>query len=127
MGLRQMDQVPFAAPSPAGWPDIADGWMSPEAMMTRIDWAIDGGADDWTAMQTPAQVAKATIQPVAADRPPCSISTTRPSPAEASGPADRQPRISAQVDRPMSLNRISLDSLILPRRAFLGGVGALQR
>jgi uncharacterized protein (DUF1800 family) len=81
MGLRQMDQVPFAAPSPAGWPDIADGWMSPEAMMTRIDWAmmagqtLDGHADA-------RQVAKATIQPVAAQTTMFHIDNA-PSPAEA--------------------------------------------
>jgi uncharacterized protein (DUF1800 family) len=64
MGLKQMDQVPFDAPSPAGWPDTADGWISPEAMMTRVEWAmavgqkLDGRADA-------REVAKSTIQPVA--------------------------------------------------------------
>jgi uncharacterized protein (DUF1800 family) len=56
--------VPFDAPSPAGWPDTADGWISPEAMMTRVEWAmavgqkLDGRADA-------REVAKSTIQPVA--------------------------------------------------------------
>jgi uncharacterized protein (DUF1800 family) len=27
------------APSPAGWPDRAADWLSPEALMSRIDWA----------------------------------------------------------------------------------------
>ena len=63
-GLKQMDQVPFGAPSPAGWPDMAENWISPEAMMTRVEWAmavgqkLDGRADA-------RDVAKATIQPVA--------------------------------------------------------------
>ena len=81
MGLRQMGQVPFAAPSPAGWPDTADGWISPEAMMTRIEWAmaagqkLDGHADA-------REVAKGSIQPVAADSTMFHVNNA-PSPAEA--------------------------------------------
>jgi len=37
--LRQMGHMPFAAPSPAGWPDTARHWMSPEALIRRIEWA----------------------------------------------------------------------------------------
>ena len=37
-GLRQLDQLPFAAPSPAGWPDTAADWLSPEAVLRRADW-----------------------------------------------------------------------------------------
>ena len=29
-GLRLMGQVPFSAPSPAGWADTADSWVAPE-------------------------------------------------------------------------------------------------
>jgi uncharacterized protein (DUF1800 family) len=81
MGLKQMGQVPFDAPSPAGWPDTADGWISPEAMMTRIEWAmaaghrLDGHADA-------RAVAKDSIQPVAADTTIFHIDNA-PSPAEA--------------------------------------------
>ncbi|MEM6833118.1 MAG: DUF1800 family protein [Pseudomonadota bacterium] len=32
-------QRPFGAPSPAGWPDTADAWMSPDALAKRVDWA----------------------------------------------------------------------------------------
>ena len=66
IGLKQMDQVPFAALSPAGWPDIAESWVSPEAMMTRVEWAmaagqrLDGHADA-------RDIAKGSIQPVASD------------------------------------------------------------
>ena len=80
MGLKQMGQVPFDAPSPAGWPDTADGWISPEAMMTRIQWALaagqklDGHADART-------VAQGSIQPVAADSTMFHIDNA-PSPAE---------------------------------------------
>jgi uncharacterized protein (DUF1800 family) len=81
MGLKQMGQVPFDAASPAGWPDTADGWISPEAMMTRIEWAmaagqkLDGHADA-------REIAKGSIQPVAADSTMFHINNA-PSPAEA--------------------------------------------
>jgi uncharacterized protein (DUF1800 family) len=81
MGLKQMDQVPFDAPSPAGWPDTADGWVSPEAMMMRIEWAmaagqkLDGHADA-------REIAKGSIQPVASETTLFHIHNA-PSPAEA--------------------------------------------
>jgi uncharacterized protein (DUF1800 family) len=37
--LKQLGQVPFAAPSPAGWPDESAGWLGPEALMARLDFA----------------------------------------------------------------------------------------
>jgi uncharacterized protein (DUF1800 family) len=36
--LRLLDQLPFFAPSPAGWPDDAAHWVSPEAVLRRADW-----------------------------------------------------------------------------------------
>jgi uncharacterized protein (DUF1800 family) len=36
--LRTLDQMPFFAPSPAGWPDIAAAWASPEAVLHRAEW-----------------------------------------------------------------------------------------
>ena len=37
--LRELGQLPFAAPSPAGWPDDAAGWVGPSAMLQRADFA----------------------------------------------------------------------------------------
>lgn len=37
--LALLGQAPFAAPSPAGWPDRAEAWMGPEAMMRRLEWS----------------------------------------------------------------------------------------
>lgn len=37
--LRVLGQAPFAAPSPAGWPDRASDWLGPEALMHRIEWS----------------------------------------------------------------------------------------
>ncbi|MDA0656309.1 MAG: DUF1800 domain-containing protein [Proteobacteria bacterium] len=33
-----LGQKPYAAPSPAGWPDKAEAWAAPEAMMERLEW-----------------------------------------------------------------------------------------
>jgi uncharacterized protein (DUF1800 family) len=80
MGLKQMGQVPFNAASPAGWPDTADGWVSPEAMMTRIDWALAVG-QKLNGHADAREVARNTIQPVAANRTMFHIDNA-PSPAE---------------------------------------------
>ncbi|MEZ5716803.1 MAG: DUF1800 domain-containing protein [Paracoccaceae bacterium] len=36
--LREFGQLPFTAPSPAGWGDRAEDWIAPEALMRRIEW-----------------------------------------------------------------------------------------
>jgi uncharacterized protein (DUF1800 family) len=36
--LRVLDQPGFIAPSPAGWPDVATAWISPEAVLRRAEW-----------------------------------------------------------------------------------------
>ncbi len=36
--LREMGQIPFSTPSPAGWGDEASDWVAPEALMRRIEW-----------------------------------------------------------------------------------------
>ena len=37
--LRLLAQLPFRAPSPQGWGDRAADWVSPEALMLRLEWA----------------------------------------------------------------------------------------
>jgi len=32
-------QEPFTAPSPAGWPEAAEDWGSPDALLKRVKWA----------------------------------------------------------------------------------------
>jgi len=32
-------QLPFTAPTPEGWPDIAEAWLGPDAVVKRIEWA----------------------------------------------------------------------------------------
>ncbi|HZS83625.1 MAG TPA: DUF1800 domain-containing protein [Stellaceae bacterium] len=36
--LRTLDQPAFVAPSPAGWPDVASAWVSPESVLRRAEW-----------------------------------------------------------------------------------------
>jgi uncharacterized protein (DUF1800 family) len=36
--LRVLDQPAFVAPSPAGWPDVASAWISPESVLRRAEW-----------------------------------------------------------------------------------------
>jgi len=36
--LKMLDQPPFLAPSPAGWPDVASAWISPESVVRRTEW-----------------------------------------------------------------------------------------
>jgi uncharacterized protein (DUF1800 family) len=36
--LRVLDQPAFIAPSPAGWPDVATAWISPESVLRRAEW-----------------------------------------------------------------------------------------
>lgn len=38
-GYVALGQAPFAAPSPAGWPDRAEDWASPDAVLKRLDFA----------------------------------------------------------------------------------------
>ncbi|HUB94477.1 MAG TPA: DUF1800 domain-containing protein [Stellaceae bacterium] len=36
--LRVLDQLPYHAPQPSGWPDDAASWISPEAVLRRAQW-----------------------------------------------------------------------------------------
>lgn len=37
--FNQLGQMPFRAPSPKGWPDSADKWAAPDAILQRVDWS----------------------------------------------------------------------------------------
>jgi uncharacterized protein (DUF1800 family) len=38
--IASMGQRTHYAPSPAGWPDMAEEWLGPEAMWKRVEWAM---------------------------------------------------------------------------------------
>jgi uncharacterized protein (DUF1800 family) len=62
--LRTMGQAPFAAPSPAGWPDVADQWIGPEAVLRRAEWAM-ALSMRIAQFRAPDPLLEATIGPVA--------------------------------------------------------------
>jgi uncharacterized protein (DUF1800 family) len=37
--LNELGQRTYFAPSPQGWPDVADAWIGPDAVWKRIEWA----------------------------------------------------------------------------------------
>ncbi len=39
LGLRSLNQMPWSAPSPAGWSDRAEDLVGPEAVLRRVEWA----------------------------------------------------------------------------------------
>ena len=39
--FENLAQLPFRAPSPEGWPDRADAWITPDSLMKRIQWAAE--------------------------------------------------------------------------------------
>lgn len=61
--FREMGQIPFSAPSPAGWPDRAKDWMSPESLMRRVEW-LRALAARLPRSLSPDTVADQTIGPV---------------------------------------------------------------
>lgn len=61
--VGQLGQPLFAAPFPIGWPDRAEDWAGPEAVMRRIDWAY-GLAGRFGTEADPRDVAEAALGPL---------------------------------------------------------------
>ena len=64
--LRELGQMPFSAPSPAGWGDRQDDWLAPEALMRRVEW-LRKFAATLPAGIVPAQLLEDVLGPVAGD------------------------------------------------------------
>jgi uncharacterized protein (DUF1800 family) len=73
--LRMLDQGPFAAPSPAGWPDRGEDWLGPEALMHRIEWANTAAKKIGRSISAEAIMAE-TIAPVAAPQTRAAIASS---------------------------------------------------
>ena len=65
--FREMGHQPFNAPSPAGWSDHAKDWMSPEALLRRVEW-LRATAARLPRSLSPETVADQTIGPVMSAR-----------------------------------------------------------
>lgn len=63
--LRGLNQMPWDAPSPEGWPDTAEAWIDGDALLRRLEWvdAIAQRSSRWRR-QEPAEVAAAILGPV---------------------------------------------------------------
>jgi uncharacterized protein (DUF1800 family) len=60
--LGGLGQPLWTAPAPNGWPDRADDWAAPEAMLRRIDWA--SGFAGRIGERDVVEVADATMGPL---------------------------------------------------------------
>jgi uncharacterized protein (DUF1800 family) len=58
--LRVLDQPAFVAPSPAGWPDTASAWISPESVLRRAEWC-QSFAEKLPDPPDPVEIAQATL------------------------------------------------------------------
>lgn len=59
-----LGQAPFAAPSPAGWPDRAQQWIGAESVMRRAEWAMALGGRLGRGLD-PMQLFETAIAPIA--------------------------------------------------------------
>jgi len=80
-GLKMMGQTPFDALSPAGWPDTAADWISSEAVMIRVQWALAAG-QKLGGSADPRTAALGSIGPLASERTMAEIGNA-PSPGQA--------------------------------------------
>jgi uncharacterized protein (DUF1800 family) len=64
--LRVLGQMPFTAPSPAGWPDEGTKWVSAEALLQRAEFAMAVSRRVGGRLSADALLAE-SIQPVASD------------------------------------------------------------
>jgi uncharacterized protein (DUF1800 family) len=62
-GMAALGQTLWTAPQPNGWPDIAEDWNQPEALMRRADWAYTFAGR--SERLDPAAVAEAALGPFA--------------------------------------------------------------
>lgn len=65
--LTLLGQVPYQAPSPKGYPDTADAWLGPEAMMNRIEFC-HAYASRLPVSRSPLAVLEHALGPLAGKR-----------------------------------------------------------
>src|SRR5258706_4917524 len=60
---RAMGEMPFAAPSPRGWPDNAESWTGSDAVLQRVEWA-NAVAQRLGGQSDPVALADAALGPL---------------------------------------------------------------
>jgi uncharacterized protein (DUF1800 family) len=60
---RVMGEMPFAAPSPQGWPDRTEAWAGSDAVLRRVEWA-NNAARRFGAQSDPVALADAALGPL---------------------------------------------------------------
>ena len=60
---RAMGEMPFAAPSPQGWPDTSDSWTGSDAVLQRVEWA-NAAAQRLGATSDPVALADSALGPL---------------------------------------------------------------
>jgi uncharacterized protein (DUF1800 family) len=60
---RTMGEMPFAAPSPQGWPDRTEAWAGSDAVLRRVEWA-NTAARRFGAQSDPVALADAALGPL---------------------------------------------------------------
>ena len=58
--LQSLGQRPYMPGSPAGWPDTAEHWDGPDALLKRIEWA-SAISQRFSARAKPVEVAQAAL------------------------------------------------------------------
>ena len=64
--LRLLGQLPFFAPSPAGWSDRAESWIGPESLLRRIE-ILELLSKRQTMGSDPRRLAEEVLGPVASE------------------------------------------------------------
>jgi uncharacterized protein (DUF1800 family) len=67
-GLDVLGQVPFTAPSPAGWSDRGEDWVSPASVRSRIDIVQRAVFAYWQSAPDPEALAENLLGPVLSDQ-----------------------------------------------------------
>jgi uncharacterized protein (DUF1800 family) len=60
---RAMGEMPFAAPSPKGWPDTASAWTGSDAVLERVEWA-NAAAEKLGTHSDPVMLAEQALGPL---------------------------------------------------------------
>ena len=61
--MKAMGQMPWSAPSPAGFGDVATAWTGPQAVLERIEFAQRAGDRSADAVADPVHLARQVLGP----------------------------------------------------------------